>query len=106
MLLLASLAQADSPTRADAVVRSALLEVRSPFETQLGSRRVLQASHPCMMMRGVEKETSATIASALRGDSPMTRAEFLDLAHQRQRQRQAGPVRRAASMPLLRCTDC
>ena len=104
MLLLASLVQADSPTRADAVVRRALLEVRSPFETQLGSRRVLQASNPCTMMRGVEKQNSATITSALRGDSPMTRAEFLDLAHQRQRQ--AGPVRRAASMPLLRCTDC
>ncbi len=49
---------------------------------------VLQASHLCMMMRGVEQQNSATITSALRGvfrDCPMTRAEFLDLAHQRQR---------------------
>ena len=46
---------------------------------------VLEASHLCMMMRGVEKQNSATITSALRGvfrDCPMTRAEFLRLAHQ------------------------
>jgi GTP cyclohydrolase I len=45
---------------------------------------VLEASHLCMMMRGVEKQNSATITSALRGvfrDCPMTRAEFLRLAH-------------------------
>jgi GTP cyclohydrolase I len=45
---------------------------------------VLEASHLCMMMRGVEKQNSATITSALRGrfrDCPMTRAEFLGLAH-------------------------
>jgi GTP cyclohydrolase I len=46
---------------------------------------VLEASHLCMMMRGVEKQNSATITSALRGvfrSCPMTRAEFLGLAHQ------------------------
>ena len=37
-----------------------------------------------MMMRGVEKQNSKTITSALRGvfrDDPMTRDEFLRLAH-------------------------
>ena len=46
---------------------------------------VVEAAHLCMMMRGVEKQNSATITSALRGvfkECPMTRAEFLHLAHQ------------------------
>jgi GTP cyclohydrolase IA len=45
---------------------------------------VIEAYHLCMMMRGVEKQNSKTITSALRGDfrdSPMTRDEFLRLAH-------------------------
>ena len=49
---------------------------------------VLEASHLCMMMRGVEKQNSATITSALRGvfrECPMTRAEFLRLAHRNDR---------------------
>ena len=47
---------------------------------------VVEAAHLCMMMRGVERQNSCTITSALRGqfrDCPMTRAEFLDLAHRR-----------------------
>jgi len=47
---------------------------------------VVEAAHLCMMMRGVERQNSSTITSALRGqfrDCPMTRAEFLDLAHRR-----------------------
>ena len=47
---------------------------------------VIEAVHLCMMMRGVEKQNSKTITSALRGqfrDCPMTRDEFLRLAHQR-----------------------
>ena len=47
---------------------------------------VIEAYHLCMMMRGVEKQNSKTITSALRGefrDCPMTRDEFLRLAHQR-----------------------
>ncbi|HET7457399.1 MAG TPA: GTP cyclohydrolase I FolE [Gemmatimonadaceae bacterium] len=45
---------------------------------------VIEAEHLCMMMRGVEKQASKTITSALRGqfrDCPMTRNEFLNLAH-------------------------
>ncbi len=44
---------------------------------------VIEAVHLCMMMRGVEKQNSNTITSALRGqfrDCPMTRDEFLRLA--------------------------
>ena len=45
---------------------------------------VIEAVHLCMMMRGVEKQNSSTITSALRGrfrECPMTRDEFLRLAH-------------------------
>jgi GTP cyclohydrolase I len=45
---------------------------------------VIEASHLCMMMRGVEKQNSKTITSALRGafrEDPKTRDEFLRLAH-------------------------
>ncbi len=45
---------------------------------------VIECEHLCMMMRGVEKQNSRTITSALRGsfkDQPMTRDEFLRLAY-------------------------
>jgi GTP cyclohydrolase IA len=45
---------------------------------------VIEAQHLCMMMRGVEKQNSRTITSALRGsfrDDAKTRDEFLRLAH-------------------------
>ena len=45
---------------------------------------VIEAYHLCMMMRGVQKQNSRTITSALRGqfrDCPMTRSEFLSMAH-------------------------
>ena len=48
---------------------------------------VIEAVHLCMMMRGVEKQNSRTITSALRGqfrECPMTRDEFLRLAYQRE----------------------
>ena len=41
---------------------------------------VLEASHTCMMMRGVQKQKSSTITSAMRGSfetSGRTRAEFM-----------------------------
>jgi GTP cyclohydrolase IA len=50
----------------------------------LGVGVVLEAVHLCLMMRGVEKQGSMTITSALRGtfrECPMTRDEFLRLAH-------------------------
>ena len=61
-------------------IATALEQVLTP----VGVGVVLEASHLCMMMRGVEKQNSATITSALRGvfrDCPMTRDEFLRLAH-------------------------
>ena len=45
---------------------------------------VIEAYHLCMMMRGVQKQNSKTITSALRGAfraDPKTRDEFLRLAH-------------------------
>ncbi len=45
---------------------------------------VIEAVHLCMMMRGVEKQNSKTITSAVRGlfrRDPRTREEFLRLAH-------------------------
>jgi GTP cyclohydrolase I len=45
---------------------------------------VMEAAHLCMMMRGVQKQNSQTVTSAMRGcfkaDS-RTRNEFLDLLH-------------------------
>ena len=45
---------------------------------------VLDAAHLCMMMRGVQKQGSSTITSAMRGSflsDPRTREEFLRLVH-------------------------
>jgi GTP cyclohydrolase I len=43
---------------------------------------VVEASHLCMMMRGVQKQSSQTMTSAMRGvfkDDSRTRGEFLGL---------------------------
>ncbi len=45
---------------------------------------VIEAMHLCMMMRGVEKQNSKTLTSAMRGvfmDDLGTREEFLRLCH-------------------------
>lgn len=44
---------------------------------------IIEAHHLCMMMRGVEKQNSVTITSAMRGvflEDPATRDEFLRLS--------------------------
>ena len=61
-------------------VAGAIQEVLKP----LGAGVVIEAFHMCMMMRGVEKQHSMTITSALRGsfrDDAKTRDEFLRLAY-------------------------
>ncbi len=59
-------------------IATALDEALDPY----GAAVVIEASHLCMMMRGVEKQNSRTVTSALTGafqDDPKTRSEFLDL---------------------------
>jgi GTP cyclohydrolase I len=61
-------------------IADALMDVLSPR----GVGVVIEAQHLCMMMRGVEKQNSTTVTSALRGvfrEHPMTREEFLRLVH-------------------------
>ena len=61
-------------------IAEAVEEVVKP----LGVGVVIEASHLCMMMRGVEKQNSMTITSALLGsfrEDAKTRDEFLRLAH-------------------------
>ena len=61
-------------------VAKAIEEVLQPR----GVGVVIEAYHMCMMMRGVEKQNSRTITSALRGvfrDDGKTRDEFLRLAY-------------------------
>jgi GTP cyclohydrolase IA len=61
-------------------VAKAIEEVLQPR----GVGVVIEAYHMCMMMRGVEKQNSRTITSALRGvfrEDGKTREEFLHLAY-------------------------
>lgn len=58
-------------------------QVADALMTHLGAHGVavvLEASHTCMMMRGVQKQNSSTVSSAMRGtfeQDPRTRAEFM-----------------------------
>jgi GTP cyclohydrolase I len=61
-------------------IADAIMDVLQPR----GVGVVIEASHFCMMMRGVEKQNSRTVTSALRGifrNDQRTRDEFLRLAH-------------------------
>ena len=60
-------------------VADALIDILDPH----GVAVVMEGRHLCMMMRGVQKQESAMITSAMRGtfkDDSRTRNEFLDLA--------------------------
>jgi len=60
-------------------IADALMEILEPR----GVGVVIEAAHFCMMMRGVEKQNSRTVTSALRGafrDDSRTREEFMRLA--------------------------
>ncbi|HEV8358791.1 MAG TPA: GTP cyclohydrolase I FolE [Gemmatimonadales bacterium] len=59
-------------------IADAVMEVLAPQ----GVGVVIEAAHLCMMMRGVEKQNSRTVTSAVRGlfrSDPRTRSEFLRL---------------------------
>ncbi len=59
-------------------IADAVMEVLKPQ----GVGVVIEAAHLCMMMRGVEKQNSRTVTSAVRGlfrTDPRTRSEFLRL---------------------------
>ncbi len=59
-------------------IAQSLWEIIEP----LGVAVVIEAYHLCMMMRGVQKQNSKTITSAMRGaflEDPATRDEFLRL---------------------------
>lgn len=59
-------------------VADALVHTLDPH----GVAVVMEASHTCMMMRGVQKQNSSTVTSAMRGsfkEDPRTRAEFMSL---------------------------
>jgi GTP cyclohydrolase I len=59
-------------------IAEALQEALDP----LGVGVVLEARHLCMMMRGVEKQTSLAVTSCMLGafrDDPRTRHEFIEL---------------------------
>jgi GTP cyclohydrolase I len=65
--------------RLTAQIAEAVMEVLHPQ----GVGVVIEAAHLCMMMRGVEKQNSKTITSAMKGvflDDLRTREEFLRLS--------------------------
>jgi GTP cyclohydrolase I len=68
--------------RLTAQIADAVNEATSP----LGVAVVMESSHFCMVMRGVQKVGAKTISSCVRGcfeSNPKTRAEFFSIIHQR-----------------------
>lgn len=63
-------------------IADAIMDVLAPH----GVGVLIEAVHLCMAMRGVEKQNSRTVTSAVRGNfrsDPRTREEFLRLVHGR-----------------------
>ena len=63
-------------------ISQAMMEILNP----LGVAVIIEAHHLCMMMRGVEKQNSATITSSMLGefrDNANTRKELLELLNRR-----------------------
>ncbi len=63
-------------------IADALMQILEP----LGVAVIMEASHFCMMMRGVQKQNSSTVTSAMRGslrENARTRSELLDLLKNR-----------------------
>lgn len=63
-------------------IADAMVDILTP----MGVGVVVEASHLCMMMRGVQKQNSSTITSAMRGlfkKDARTRAEFMNLIRER-----------------------
>lgn len=61
-------------------IADALVEVLNPY----GVACMIDAHHMCMMMRGVEEQSSSMITNSMRGvflSNPATRNEFLSLVH-------------------------
>jgi GTP cyclohydrolase I len=61
-------------------VADAMKEILDP----LGVGVVIEGQHLCMMMRGVQKQDSSTVTSAMRGtfkSDPRTRSEFINLVN-------------------------
>lgn len=59
-------------------IADAMMEILNPH----GVAVILKASHFCMMMRGVQKQNSSTVTSAMRGtfrDNARSRGELMDL---------------------------
>jgi GTP cyclohydrolase IA len=66
----------------------------------LGVAVVMEATHLCMAMRGVQKQNSVTVTSAMLGvfrEDARTRHEFLELIRHRTGARNAGQVQDASA---------